>query len=135
MSTKPPSKAVTRYTIYAASGALLELAIMMVIVVWGLPYAGIELPVWGIVTLAILLLAFSYYTYSTGSQALNRKMLNDIERMVGSTGVVVAVNEDGCYVKIHGELWDALSDSALSTGEEITIVAVDGLKLVVEKKA
>jgi membrane-bound serine protease (ClpP class) len=134
MSIKPPSRAVTEYTIYAVIGTLLELAILVTIVVWGLPYAGIDMPFWGLILLAILLLAFSYYTYTMGRKALSRKLLHEIDAMVGDTGIVATVNEGGGYIRIRGELWKALSDAELSIGQEIVVVATDGFKLVVEKK-
>jgi membrane protein implicated in regulation of membrane protease activity len=134
MSIKPPSRAITEYTIYAVIGTLLELGILVAIVCWGLPYVGIDMPVWAVILLAVLLLAFSYYTYTMGRKALNRKLLHEIEAMIGNTGIVATVHNDGGYIKIRGELWKALSDSKLSIGEEIVVVAVDGFRLVVAKK-
>ena len=134
MGIKPPSRAITQYTVYAAIGTLLELVILVAIVVWGLPYVGIDMPLWGIILLAILLLAFSFYTYSMGRRAVNRKLLHEIEAMIGCTGIVATVNKEGCYIKIRGELWKAVSDFKLKTGDEIIVTAVEGFKLVVEKK-
>lgn len=134
MSIKPPSRSITEYTIYAVIGTLLELGILVAIVVWGLPYVGIDMPLWAVIILAIILMAFSGYTYTMGRRVLNRKLLHEIESMIGSTGIVSNISETGGYIKIHGELWKAVSESKLTAGEEIIVVDVDGFKLVVERK-
>jgi membrane protein implicated in regulation of membrane protease activity len=134
MGIKPPSKAITQYTVYALIGTLLELGILVAIIVWGLPYAGIDMPLWAVIVLAIIVLVFSGYTYTTGRRALNKKLLNEIGSMIGSTGTVSVVDESGGYVKIGGELWKAISESRLNTGEEVVVVNVEGLYLIVESK-
>lgn len=134
MSIKPPSRAVTQYTIYAIVGTILELAVLVAVVIWGLPYAGIEIPLWGLVILALFLLAFSCYTYSMGRRALNKKLLHEIEAMIGCQGVVATVRKGGYYLKVRGELWKGISESPLRTGQEVMVIAVDGFKLVVKPK-
>ena len=134
MSIKPPSRAITEYTIYAVIGTVIELGIMVAIVVWGLPYVGIDMPFWVVVILALILIAFSVYTYNMGRRALNRKLLHEIESMIGSTGVVSTTNEKGGYIKIRGELWKAVSASKLTIGDEVVVIDVDGFKLIVERK-
>ena len=131
MSIKPPSKAITEYTIYTLIGTLLELGILVAIVVWGLPYMGIDMPLWAVIVLAIILLAFSGYTYSIGRRALNQKLLHETGSMIGSTGIVSSVNESVCYIKIRGELWKAISESRLTIGEEVVVVNTEGFNLIV----
>lgn len=113
---------------------MFELAILVAIVIWGLPYVGIEMPLWAVILLPIILIAFSCYTYTMGRRALNRKLLHEIEAMIGSTGTVSTINESGGYIKIRGELWKAISESKLSIGQEIIVIDVDGFKLIVKKK-
>ena len=134
MSIKPPSRAIAQYTIYAIVSTILELGILVAIVIWGLPYVGIEIPLWGLAILAMFLLAFSYYTYTMGRRALDKKLLHEIEAMIGSQGVVATVKKPGCYIKVRGELWKGISDSPLHIGQEVVVVAVEGFKLVVEDK-
>jgi membrane-bound serine protease (ClpP class) len=134
MSIKPPSRAVAQYTVYAIVGTIIELAILVAVVIWGLPYVGIEFPLWGLIILALFLLAFSYYTYTMGRRALNKKLIHEIEAMVGSQGIVATVKKTGCYIKVRGELWKAISDYPLRIGQEVVVVAVEGFKLVVKDK-
>jgi membrane protein implicated in regulation of membrane protease activity len=134
MEIKPPLRAITKYTVYALIGTLLELGILIAIVVWGLPYMDIAMPLWAVIVLAIILLAFSGYTYTMGRRALNRKLLHEIGSMIGSTGIVSTVNESGGYIKIRGELWKAISESKLTIGEEVVVVNIDGFTLIVESR-
>jgi membrane protein implicated in regulation of membrane protease activity len=134
MKIKPPLRAITKYTVYALIGTLLELGILIAIVVWGLPYMDIAMPLWVVIVLAIILLAFSGYTYTMGRRALNRKLLHEIGSMIGSTGIVSTVNESGGYIKIRGELWKAISESKLTIGEEVVVVNIDGFTLIVESR-
>jgi membrane protein implicated in regulation of membrane protease activity len=134
MSIKPPSKAITKYAVYALIGTLLELGILVAIVIWGLPYAGIDMPLWAVIVLAIIVLAFSGYTYNIGRRALDRKLLNEIGSMIGSTGTVSAVTESGVNINIRGEIWQAITESKLTVGEEAVVVNVEGFYLIVESE-
>lgn len=134
MRSKPVPRRVLLYTIYAVIGTIIEMCILMAILLWGLPAVDINLPVWAIVLLAILMLAYSYYTYRMGRKALSRKLLHEMEAMIGVSGFVVTEGGDNCYIKIRGELWKSLSDTPLIKGEEVVVVSVNGFKLVVESK-
>ena len=52
------------------------------------------------------------------------------------TGVVteeIKKNQIG-EVKVDGKTWSAISDKLIAVGEEVTIDAIDGVKLVVRKE-
>jgi membrane-bound ClpP family serine protease len=77
-------------------------------------------------------LGWSVFTYRMGSRALRQKPLVNLPGMVGSKGTAVsALTPDG-LVKIQGELWVAKSAAGtIETGQEVVVVAQEGLKLVV----
>ena len=52
-----------------------------------------------------------------------------VEAMVGTRATVVTPTQ----VLVHGELWQARSDDALRPGDEVRVVAVDGLAVVVAR--
>ncbi len=65
---------------------------------------------------------------------MRRKPLDGLPYMVGSQGEVVSPLAPEGLVRIKGELWQAESASgSIDTGEEVTVVGQDGLKLVVRK--
>src|SRR5207248_3530236 len=54
-----------------------------------------------------------------------------IEALVGRRAVVSSSTQ----VRVAGELWAARSDSALVPGDEVEVVAVDGLTLEVSRRS
>ncbi|MGR2739505.1 NfeD family protein [Billgrantia sp. Q4P2] len=54
------------------------------------------------------------------------------ERLIGSLGIVAEDFQGEGHVRLKGERWNARSGAALRRGQEIRVVAVDGLTLEVE---
>lgn len=57
------------------------------------------------------------------------------ETMTRERGEVVDWSGNEGYVRAGGELWRATSGAQLSVGDKVTVAAVDGLMLRVEKKS
>ena len=56
-----------------------------------------------------------------------------MEGLLGEIGVVKeTLNPEG-RVLIHGETWNAESDTVISAGEKVSVEAVKGLKIKVRK--
>ena len=125
------NRSVRGYTIYSIIGTLVELGILLAIVLWGLPFVGINIPPWGLAVLIIVLLGFSYYTYHMGRKALTRRFMHDQESIIGCEGRVMESFEHSGYVKIGNELWKATSEVPLDGGTEVVVTEVDGLKIKV----
>jgi membrane-bound serine protease (ClpP class) len=56
------------------------------------------------------------------------------EEMIGAEGVVVtplAASTEG-MIRIHGELWQAVSTQPVPEGKSVRVLRIDGLKLYVE---
>ena len=107
---------------------------MVVIVLWGLPQLGIEIPVAGLIAMMVVWGVSSVFIYRMGSRALRKEPVTGLSAMVGSKGKVVRPLVPMGLVKIKGEIWEAKSAAGrMRTGEEITVVGQDGLKLVVSK--
>ena len=120
--------------ILAILSTLLEEAALVVIVLWGLPQLGIRIPLTGLIALMVAWGAFSVFIYRMGSRALRKKLVAGLPGMVGSRGKAVSLLAPGGFVRIKGELWEATSDSGrIATGEDITVIGQDGLKLIVRK--
>ncbi len=108
----------------------------MAIVLWGLPELGIEIPLAGLIGLLAVLGAYSVITYRIGSQALRRKPIIGLPDMIGTKGRVVSPLTPEGTVKIGDEFWEAAATTnSIETGEKITVVAQDRLKLIVRKSS
>ncbi len=118
--------------IFTIISTILEETAIVVIVLWGLPSIGIDIPWPGLVALMLAWLGWSVFTYQMGSRALRQKPFISLVDMAGSKGTVVSPLDPDGLVKIQGELWVAKSASGkIATGREVVVVAQDGLKLVV----
>jgi membrane protein implicated in regulation of membrane protease activity len=120
--------------IIAIITTILEEAAIFVVGVWGLPKIGVKLPLWGILLIMIGWVTYGTITYRAGTQALMIGHTIGLSNMVGVKGKVASpLNPEG-MVKVNGELWKARSESGnLETGEQITVVGQDRLKLIVKK--
>jgi len=120
--------------IVAIVSTLLEEAALAVIVLFGLPELGIEIPLAGLIALMVVWLAVSVIIYRIGSRALRQKPLEKLPDMVGSRGKVVSPLAPEGLVRIEGELWVAKSASGkMNLGDKVAVVEQDGLRLVVRK--
>ena len=127
---------MTGRLILAIFSTLLEETALAVIVLWGLPQVGIQIPLAGLIALMAAWGVFSVFIYRMGSRALSRKPVIGLPDMVGSKGKVVSRLDPEGLVKIKDELWVAKSASGeMDTGEKIAVVGQDGLKLVVSKSS
>jgi membrane-bound serine protease (ClpP class) len=56
------------------------------------------------------------------------------EEMIGTQGIVIAPMRNGAegMIRIHGELWRAISTQPVEEGKPVRVVRIEGLKLYVE---
>lgn len=64
-----------------------------------------------------------------------RKASVGVETLAGRTAVVVRSCLPDGLVRIDGELWQARCEAGAATGEEVVVAAVEGLTLLVERRA
>jgi len=120
--------------IVAIISTMLEEAALAVIVLFGLPELGVEMPLAGLIVLMVVWLAVSVIIYRIGSRALRRKPLEKLPDMVGSRGKVVSPLAPEGLIRIEGELWMAKSASGkINLGNKVAVVEQDGLRLVVRR--
>jgi len=115
----------------AIISTIFEEIAIVVIVLWGLPKLGAELPLAVLIALMVAWAAYSVTVFRIGSRALKKKPVIRLP-VVGSRGkVVTALSPEG-MIRIKNELWVAKSDgSELSVGDGVIVVEQEGLKLVV----
>ena len=126
---------MTARLILAIISTLLEEAALVVIVLWGLPRLGVHLPLVVLIALMVALGVLSVTIYRMGSRALRRKPVDGLPAMIGSKGKALNPLAPQGVIRIKGELWEAKSTGRkIDTGEEVTVVEQDGLKLIVRKR-
>lgn len=82
------------------------------------------------------LLAISGGVYLVVARAMHLPVLTGPQALIGRTGKVVALDGRLIYVRINNETWTASAPHAdIAAGEAVTVVAVDGLTLEVDKAA
>jgi membrane-bound serine protease (ClpP class) len=64
-----------------------------------------------------------------------RPVVSGQEEMLTSVGEVLQAFETRGQIRIHGELWDAVTSQPLTAGQRVRVKAVDGLTLKVEPLA
>lgn len=97
---------------------------------WLMPLSS-AIPIYIIIGLATALL------YWLITKAMGRQPETGSESLIGTTAEVVSqfgLPGHAYYlVRSHGELWTAISTDAITTGETVSIAAVDGIRLVVRR--
>ena len=91
---------------------------------------------WKIILLfAILTASFFFFAIGFGIKAQRRKPTTGQEGLINETGETVTEMEPGGMIKIHGEIWKAVSlDGPIPRGSKIVVTGVSDLKLQIKKK-
>jgi membrane-bound serine protease (ClpP class) len=84
-----------------------------------------------IIPVVITTAAVSLFIVSMGVRALRRAPQTGAEALVGSVGVAKTALRPGGKFAIHGELWDAVSDTPVEPGASATVLRIEGLTLYV----
>ena len=126
----------------ALKGWLLVLVLLLddvaafVLVLLGLQFLGIEIPLPVKIVIAVILGAFVFIIHRAVIPALRRKKITGSEGMIGLEGEVIEALTPVGAVMVRGEHWKAKSvDEDISAGDEVEILGVNGLTLTVRLKS
>ncbi|MFQ5864194.1 MAG: nodulation protein NfeD [bacterium] len=86
-----------------------------------------------IIPVVVFTALFFIFALSMAFKTHLKKVTTGIEGIVGEKGVAQTKISPEGNVNVHGEIWKAFSDDTIRKGERIRVVAVDGLRLRVEK--
>ena len=117
------------------AGGLASLIFGSLILFGGRPgMIGLQIDWWVIVIVAGAVTAFFAFIIQAVVRTQRRKQPTGQEGLIGMVAKVkIALNPKGT-VSVHGELWEAILDRGKAEpGEEVTVTAVEGLKLRVTK--
>ncbi|MCG8607602.1 NfeD family protein [bacterium] len=68
-------------------------------------------------------------------KTMRRKPTTGPPGMIGKIGVVMKTLEKTLRVQVRGEIWQAESPDRIEAGEKVVVEDVDGLKLIVRRRA
>ena len=120
--------------IVAILTSLLDEALIIAVILWGLPRLGVQIPLYVTILVCLGFGLFAFLIYIMGSRALLKQPVKGFTDLVEMQGqVVVRLNPEGT-VKIAGELWDARSENGdIEVGTRVEVVSQKGYKLIVRR--
>jgi membrane-bound ClpP family serine protease len=127
-------KMTTARLILAIVSTLAVEAALFTIWRWVLPEWEIEVPLAALITVMVVYAIFAVVDFWFVTLVLKKQAVVGLSTMIGSKGKVTSPLEPEGLVTIKGELWGAKSiDRDIASGELVTVVGQDGLKLIVRK--
>ena len=123
------------HTVYSIISTVFEEAVIAAFIIWVLPLFGIDIPLWGLITILVGFAIYSYIMYLFGHPTISYKEVSAPESIIGDEGVVNSELKPEGYIKVRGELWKASAGGErLGKGEEVVVTGIEGLKLSVKRK-
>ncbi|HEY5297801.1 MAG TPA: nodulation protein NfeD [Verrucomicrobiae bacterium] len=94
-----------------------------------------QLPMMWIVSATIVTAAFFIFFVSKGIRAQRLPKRAGVETMIGKTvNALSRIDASGGKIFIEGELWNAVSETPIETGQPVEVVGISGLTLKVKPK-
>jgi len=113
-------------------GGLVSLALGS-IMLFESPIPALRASLSVIIPTILVTAAFLVFAVTLALRAQMAKPATGSEGLIGEIGIArIQLDPEG-NVFVHGELWNAYSDTAIEEGEKIRVLKTDGLKLKVEK--
>jgi membrane-bound ClpP family serine protease len=114
---------------------LLDEAIIVAIILWGLPRLGVHIPLWGTILICIGFIIYAVLFYIIGSSALIKRPVPGFTDMVSMEGQAISRLNPNGMVKVASELWSAHTDQGpIESGERIFVIKQKGFKLLVRRR-
>ncbi len=133
-------KAPTHGVLTAGAIAAMLLGSFLLFPPWRMPplpgAPRLRVSPWLILLMTGLFAAFFAAMLSFGLRAQSRKVLTGLGSLPGKEGVALTDLNPGGQVRVAGEEWTATAVSGnILRGEEVQVVGVEGLRLLVRRKA
>ena len=120
-----------RYSLLQLPGTLLLILVLLGIRRWW------DFPVWAAVVAVAMWIVKDALLYPFIWRAYDWDRMGDNFTMLQRVGTVVEGLDPSGYVRVRGELWKATVEdgaAALETGREVTVVRMDGMRLIVRAR-
>jgi membrane-bound serine protease (ClpP class) len=115
-----------------AIGGVVSLLLGSLMLFGGSPeYMKISITV--IIPVVVVSAAFFIFAVTMAIKARIKKPTTGKEGMIGEKGIAATALAPEGKVSLHGEYWNASSDTPIEEGEKIEVIAVENLKLKVKR--
>lgn len=122
---------ITSYGLFTVGGIISFVVGSMIL--FDNPLPGFSIPWPTIIGVGIFVLLFVFVLIRLALLAHKGKVVTGAEGMIGEKGTVLRSEGQRAQVQVHGEIWSAKSDTALSKGDLVTVEKVEGMVLFVRK--
>jgi membrane-bound serine protease (ClpP class) len=93
---------------------------------------GLAISIPLIVAVSLLTAGFFFFVLHRVFRSFRSPVVSGMEQMVGSTAVVQEGFDREGHVFVHGEIWQATSDTPMQPGERAVVTGMDGLTLKIK---
>ena len=97
------------------------------------PLPGGYIPMTTIIATVVVLLAFIFIVVRAVLNVHKKRVTTGIEGLVGEVGLVIRDFTGKGKIKIHGEIWNAISEESISSDDEVVVTGVKRMNLIVKK--
>jgi membrane-bound serine protease (ClpP class) len=97
------------------------------------PLPGMSVSILTITGVVVFLLLFFFVLIRSILAAHRGKVTTGMEGLIGETGTAMADFSKSGKIMIHGEFWNAESDEEIKKGDQVAVVASNGMTLAVKK--
>jgi membrane-bound serine protease (ClpP class) len=122
---------ITSHGVLAIGGTVSLFLGSLMLIDSDVPYMRVSLAV--IIPTVIITAAFFLFAIYFALEAQKRRVVTGEAGIIGEIGEVKEMADGHGIVFVHGEFWKAEAAGDLPVGTKVKIVAVDGMKLKVEK--
>ena len=91
------------------------------------------MPLTSAVALYVVILIFTGLIYILAIRAMRRPVETGSEEILNSTGEVIGTQGNLTQVRVHSEIWHAMSSDELHEGDRVKVVSMKGLTLNVRR--
>jgi len=123
---------VTSHGILTVGGVISLIVGSLILFESDVPFLRVSWEVIMLVT--IIIVAFVVFLLTLGIKAQFKRPVSGKEGLVGETGTAKTdIDSSGGTVFVHGEYWNAISDSPIKRGKTVRVVEAKGIILKVEE--
>lgn len=126
-------EAVTPVNGVLAAGGVVAMVLGIVILI-DTDVPELQVGVWQAIGITLPFAAITVFLLQLAIRSFRYKVATGAEAMVGEIGEARTALDPNGSVFVHGELWNARSDAAVASGDQVRVRAVNGMDLLVERR-
>lgn len=126
-------EAVTPVNGILAAGGVVAMVLGIVILI-DTDVPELQVGVWQAIGITLPFAAITVFLLQLAIRSFRYKVATGAEAMVGEIGEARTALDPNGSVFVHGELWNARSEAAVASGDQVRVRAVNGMDLLVEPR-